>query len=641
MANPINWLTPVRPFPNESLASFLGRFARENYVDSRRALLQELELSHAIRVAAADLPRLGQLLGVTSDELKQIAPSDSPSIPALRRSLTRTRFDAVCPQCLQSNSYSRRLWSHALATACPDHGVHLIDVCPACGDPLRHDRPLPHLCDCGYDLRDYAPTPAQPHEVDIAQLLEGRMPQACFLPLDLASGVPADIDLFILGLANHFAPTNTSAPGARPGKAAMPRSVESARERLKEIFQLTHPWPSAIEARVEELMKVAPREATVSVSRRLGPWYGFLFRRFRHDAYAPLRQVVADCIVRAHDSPIDARTRNLQALATVRKEWLTLAEAARELGVRSERLADGIDDGRIQAIVRDEAAGYRQQFISRAEVDRLAGVRASHIDESSAARLLSVPASVLSVMKDAGLVLAVDAAQVAPVINGRIDAAHLQKLANQLLARAPKMVSGDRARYVALRDLNLRRTTDRQRLIDLFVDIGDGSFMPAGHDGSGVVGGLLFTKGSVQTRIASFAVQVQLNVQQISELTGAHYDAVKSWIDSGLLPASRSTDLQGQPWLVELSDLVQFLLHFSPLASLAKQVNSSSRGLAAALARRGLQTAAGDQQRGAVVRLSDLVELGQKPPQIAAPACRASLDPSSTLDHAEQYPTDD
>lgn len=628
MANALNWLEPTRPFPDESLASFLGRFARENFVDSRRALLQELELSHAIRVAPADLPRLSQLLGVAPDELKQIAPSDSPSIPALRRSLTRTRLDAVCPLCLHRDSYSRRLWSHVLATACPDHGVHLIDVCPACEDPLRHDRPLPHLCDCGYDLREMAPSPAQPYEVEIAQLLEGRTPQTCSLPLDLTSGVPPDIDLFLLGLANHFAPTASSAPGARPGKAAMPRSVESARERLQAIFELTHPWPVAIEARLNELMQITPREATVSVARRLGSWYGFLFRRFRHDAYAPLRQVVADCIVRSHDGPIDARTRNLQALTSVQKEWVTLAEAARELGIRSERLADGIDDGRIQAIVRDEAAGYRQRFISREEVGRLAEVRTNHIDESAAAKLLGVPASVFAVMKDAGLVQVVDAAQLAPVINGRIDSVHLQKLADELHGRAPQLIGADRTRYVALRDLNLRRTTDRQRLVDLYSAIGDGSFMPAGHDGSGVLGGLLFTKSSVQARIASFAVQMRLNVQQVSELTGNHYDAVKGWIDNGLLPASKCSDLQGHPWLVDLRDLVQFLLRFSPLACLAKQVGSSSRGLSAALVRRGVQTAVGDQERGAVVRIGDLVELDKG--QVTPPGRRVRSTKSPT-----------
>lgn len=48
---------------------------------------------------------------------------------------------------------------------------------------------------------------------------------------------------------------------------------------------------------------------------------------------------------------------------------------------------------------------------------------------------------------------------------------------------------------------------------------------------------MLFTKGSVQACIASFAVKVQLNVEQISELTGAHYDAVKGWINNGSLSA--------------------------------------------------------------------------------------------------------
>jgi hypothetical protein len=136
--------------------------------------------------------------------------------------------------------------------------------------------------------------------------------------------------------------------------------------------------------------------------------------------------------------------------------------------------------------------------------------------------------------------------------------------------------------------------------------IGEGSFRPTGHDGSGLLGGLLFSRDEVQARIASFSVQVLLTAQQISHQTGAHYDAVKAWIDTGMLPATQSLSLQGRPWMVKLRHFVQFLLHFSPLASLAEQLRSSSRGLADDLARRGVCTT-GAMKRGAVVRIGDLV----------------------------------
>lgn len=157
---------------------------------------------------------------------------------------------------------------------------------------------------------------------------------------------------------------------------------------------------------------------------------------------------------------------------------------------------------------------------------------------------------------------------------------------------------------VHLRDLNLRRTTDRQRLVSLFRAIASGELTPVGDDGRDGIAGLMFRQSDVDARVASWFVSRGLTVEQVSELTSAHYDAVKGWVEAGLLPATREPLEHGAPWVIELKSFVEFLLAHAPLATQAAACNSTSRGLAAMLDRHGvipLQNATG---RGAVVKLS-------------------------------------
>jgi hypothetical protein len=604
----IRWVRRLSPQQSESLAGFLNGWARANQFPSRRALLHDLGMSHAIRVADGDLLKLAQALDMPVTTLSGMAPSDTPAVPALRRIFTRTRSEAVCPACLAEQSYSRRAWSHALATACPTHGTQLIDACAHCGSLLHHDRLMPHLCDCGADLRRMqVPPAASSAEVELSLLLDGQRPTNSVLPFAISESVPADIDLFMFGFANHFCSTTVATPGAKPGKAPIPRRTVDARALLTPALALLEQWPQAFTSRIEALLRSKPTSSTASVSKRLGPWYGFLFRHFKREEYDPIRRATADCIVRLHDGRIDARTHNLQRVASVEKEWFSVAEAARELRVSRERLMRGIDDGRIDASVHDQAPGYCERFISRDEIDRLQEIKADHMDETAAAKHLGVPESVLRVLMEAGVVQVSDPATTPPVTTGLVSRSRLEELAGRLLEGRAAMQAW-KPRHVALRDLNLRRTTDRERLIRLFQEIGAGGIRPAGQDGTNQLGGLLFAHADIQARIASRSVAVTLTLQQVSDLTAAHYDAVKTWAEWGLLRARREHQQQGSPWLVDLADLIDFLSTHLPLAKLASQTRLSSRGIAARFASRGIETIGEAGRRGTLVRVVDLID---------------------------------
>lgn len=61
----------------------------------------------------------------------------------------RQHAPQICPTCLWQYRKAFAWWDIALATICPEHGVQLIDVCPACARRISWRRPSLLFCQCG------------------------------------------------------------------------------------------------------------------------------------------------------------------------------------------------------------------------------------------------------------------------------------------------------------------------------------------------------------------------------------------------------------------------------------------------------------------------------------------------------------
>jgi hypothetical protein len=479
-----------------------------------------------------------------------------------------------------------------------------LDQCQQCGNGIRHERPLPHLCECGTDLRNQVTAPATAAEVEFSQLLMGHKPESAIYPFQLENGIPAELDLFVWGMANHF---GASINQQKAGKAPLPRTVNQALAKLLPLFELLECWPTKFDARLEEMLLAAPTSVSTGAAARAGRWYHFLFRKYHHlEAFLPLRVATANAIVKSHDGLLNARTSSVINLATVRKNWYSVKEASVELRVSADRINDGIDRCLINAQVHDEAVGYRQRFLHFDEIQRLKQVQFEHINDTDARAILQVPKSVYSLMCDSDWIIRADKNDVAPVVSGYIQHVPLLGLIERLRASVQVNAAPDEGSVVHLRNLNLRRTTDHQRLIGLFRAIASGQINPVGHDESLTVGSLTFSQRDVDKRIASWFVAKGLTMEQVSDLTGAHNDAVKDWIGMGLLPATREPTEQGSPFVVDLRDLTTFLQTYTPLAWQANTCRSSTRGMTDRLSRMGVRTIVPPNGRGALLKMNDL-----------------------------------
>lgn len=605
MTTTLNWPRKPLPFPEESLTGYLNRFAQENGMTSRRQLLNAIDFPLGFHVRNADLPKLAALLGLEYDLVAELAWPDPPDKAVQRRSMLRARGEAVCPECLNVSPYSRQLWSHRLATCCPTHGHRLIDRCGVCGGDFRHDRWRPSYCECGADLRQHPTIQATEGEKIFSRLLLGQQPECCTV-FDCSSGVPADIDLFVIGLLKNLFP-GTEGQGVT-GLPALPQRVQDLAVQLMPVFNLLAGGMPAMEKKIQELVLASHTVKSSGPAKRFGRWYWLFFKAFDAPAYSPWRNCAAAVISRNADILMNARTRNIQSLVTAGKGWMSIAEAARILNISSMRLQAGIEAGLIRAQDPSLNSTYRQRFLSRDEVDRLKHVRDTHLDDTAARHLLNVPLSVFDLMRDAGWLVRSDGDLTPPVFSGLIQKPALDELIERLRFTASQSPGGHApGGCLALGKITPRKVAARQQTISMYEAIAAGSLRPIGHDGSPGVGGLLFSKNDIDLHLNQSIDVLTVTIEQVCVFTGAHRDAVKGWIMDGLLPAKKSTDLHGMPWQIKITDLLSFLMNYSQMAHLAVSCGTTSRRVSSALISAGIMIHKPSSGRGDLVRQTDLI----------------------------------
>jgi len=146
--------TPA-PQPDESWLGYLLRLTEQNGYDSLRWIPERAGLKvDPMQGRWADLWRPGPQLSLLCEMIAlseaELAALCEPLVP---NCLVRWKAPKVCPACLREESWCRKAWEVLPFTACPQHGVVLIDQCPRCHCPLTWARKSVSVCRCGEDWR--------------------------------------------------------------------------------------------------------------------------------------------------------------------------------------------------------------------------------------------------------------------------------------------------------------------------------------------------------------------------------------------------------------------------------------------------------------------------------------------------------
>lgn len=598
---------PVRsPAPQESLDGFLRRLAEQEFWPDVSDYLAGLGLRYGRRIieGAAEAE---ELLDLEPGILAPISPVAAPSEPSRSWRFERHHSAPVCPDCLSEGQPHHQSWRHALVTCCVDHRLRLVDQCPMCQETFLPGRGGYDSCHCGCPLDRLERTMADDREIAISALIAGKMhPDRAHLSPALAFRTPPDIGEFVYFLASGGVKTVTE----KQGKTPLPRTVDEALAFLDNGSRLLCNWPTAFREEVARRLSEGDQGAS-SAPARLGRWYQRLMS-FDGAAYKDFRQVLGEVVSQEFNGPY---VGNASAV-TQERDWISAAEASRDLHIRSERLVDAVGQGQVQGRQGTSGFGHRHTMLPRVAVEKIRENRRRFVGKSEVREFLGISRKQYDLFVDAGGLASCIHGAPPPLVNGAHDLDAMRAFVDGIAAHAvaPKDDT------VGFTELNLRYTTDRAGLTEVFRRIIDGRLRPVSGSTKGQLAAYRFCQAEVCAILTEVRRGPGLTVQQVAQLTGWKDQCIAAWCDQGLLAHEVYAHAGRTGRMIRLENLLRFQTTYLPLNELAKQLGTTSRYMIRRLGQLGVETVGAFQEgkawRGHLVAQSAVVTaalgIGQK-----------------------------
>ena len=584
------------PEPTESLLGYLHRVADANGYPDAKTLLGLIDCAYG-RPLIEGLDRLEACLGLPVGCLRPIAPEVSPARPVLNRRFERHHAHPICPACLAEGWVHADGWRHCFVTACAHHGTLLQDTCPRCRELVSPRYGGWRACGCGHPLQEFPRETANPMEIALSALIcELPHPTRGPLPSPWETDSPGDIGRFIYFLGSR---ARTPVSG-KPGKARLPSTVAQSQTFLAPVFSLLDDWPANLDVEIRRRLVDGDPNAQTAPAR-LGEWYQTLVR-FRGPSYRPFLERLAAVIAAEFDGPYKgtAYGRSLPAA------WMSAAEAAREIGIRAERIVAAISSGAIEGRLHRSGLSHQHHLVSRDAVAQVRHDRKRFLNATSAASRLGVSKPQFRLILEAGVIDNRSQDDRPPLVDGGFEGSVLDELVADVRARTRPGEGPE----IAFRDINLRKTTDRGPLLELFRDVFEGRLPPVSWHGERL-GDLRFPLDAIEGRLRSLRAGEDWTIQQAAEITGWKQQCIAAWCRQGLIQSAQLSHGPRVGRLIRPHHVVAFQATFVPVAQLAKESGRAPRALLKEFAKRRIAVVGdfgdGPARRGHLIRIADLL----------------------------------
>lgn len=571
------------PFADESLASYLQRLALAHFLSSTQHLLRPVELRCKRRLSPEDLQRFAEHYALDAQPL--IAMAAFPSVVGgLARSTFLRQSAAVCPQCLAQKPYLRQNWHHALVTACSRHGSALIDCCPSCRQPIRHDQGVLTHCRCGVDLSKLPLQIADAGNLAVSALISGEehMVRSVQQQLGGLSSLPADIDGFVVFLANLTR--------AKPWRRGRSIPLCEAEELNRAAHYFLEDLPERFRAFVLRRIQQANQRQTTKFIAELGGWYRQLTRDFDRPEYAAVVQIAAQCLVQHAVAPINRRMKQIGSDLLGMKATYTTAETARLLGSSSDRIMAYVKAGRLRGQVL-QGGSVEYCLVERAEVEAQQRLAAEAITTKEVQRLLNVSRHLRERLVESGVLQRIPESQRPLFGKGEFWRADVEQLLARLGETGTKREVGA---TLSLAEINARQFP-RDQLTELYRQIAAGQLKPVTRlqDIEGLAA-LRFDQREVLAIVEpNEAPRFELSITDLTKFTRWKHSTIKGWIAAGWLPCRREMLCGKERIWISPAHLVEFLSRYVVVADVADQLKTKSIWLQESLHSRGLVAQAG------------------------------------------------
>ncbi|MBT8767330.1 TniQ family protein [Metapseudomonas boanensis] len=604
----------LNPFAGEALHSYLLRLAQGYGLQNSKQLLKAVSLKPRLAYDAQQLGLFAEEFRLSVDVLVAMNPTPESSTPILNLKHQRSAGSPICPCCVREAPYIRALWDHELITACPLHGVLLMDVCPGCSEPITREREsITHCQHCNRSFSETVAESAESYDLALSALIAGAAhPARALLPMALQSGSPPpDIAAFLAYLATHIQPAN-SIP-VRAGKEPRPKTIQESRGVLRRAWSALTPWPTGVEAFIEARIREGEGR---SVHQRVGRWLAIFQRQFDPKVYGFFAEVVERVLHERFDGSFALRHRGmlLRSENADALQWFSAAEAARLLGIAPDILTNLVVKQKVPGRVHQEGSN-RFVAIHRETIDQIKEHRGGYLSATDARRRLNISKTCFERFTQAGGLRRYKRDERPLLVAGEFRVEDVDKVINQLVGRVRKKPRP--SRLIGLEDISAKHGISNAKIISVLQDILHGTICPVAHvtELSGLAG-LQFDKADIETCIRDSDPDASFSVDDLAKVSGWKAGVIKKWIQGGFLRAVEERHGKAKRDVVQLSALIKFLLTYTPTAELSSQLNTKTQYLIQSWRPAQIEILTPPQdtsggQRGLLVRNADLARAAQ------------------------------
>lgn len=386
----------VRPHPltNESSRGYVLRVSELNGLETPRwllSLLAENGMSskgyEALR-SILNMPECG-LVGLRGPiaNLAQLNAPDLGNLPIRYWNIRQPRF---CPCCLAESPHWLANWDLVFTVACEKHGLRLYDRCRRCQRPLSWDRSHITACTCGFDLRQSTTEKAPEDAIQLAREIALRF-QPKVLPEEDGIEILRVLDLESLLRLVWFLGAYSRNVHRKPQKIVGLETAGIAEAMVEEAMVVLGDWPAGFHRLLD---KVAARQTTTDSRNKLGARFGWfysaLFKSFPSPEFEFLRRGFEEYLRDHWTGQLARRNRRLSEDLRSAHEWVSIAEAARQLKMRVAKVRQFLEEGLLEGQLHVTNSGRHMGTIRRDSLNALVSRKQDRVTLKGARGLLGI-----------------------------------------------------------------------------------------------------------------------------------------------------------------------------------------------------------------------------------------------------------
>lgn len=565
----------LEPFADEALHSYLLRLANGYGLQSSKQLLKAVNLRPRLSYDQQQLRALADEFGLSIDVLTAMNPTTEASTPILSLKYQRSGCSPICSQCIGEAHYVRAMWDHELISACPQHGVLLLETCPSCGEQITREREsITHCLHCNFSFASAKATPSEDFDLAISALIAGAVSKARgLMPEALQSGSPPpDVADFLTYLACHI----QSTPGSgRTGKTPRPRTIQESRDLLRRAWSALEHWPAGVNCFIET--RICEGEGR-AVHQRLGRWLAVFQKQFDRDVYSFFAEVVEQVLRDKFDGHLERFLRRNQLELTKDKRWYSAAEAASLLNSTAGLVVAAVENGRLEG--RIEMQGNSRFVALHWDViEGIRNARSQHLTQTETRKRLGISKLMLDRLLEAGALQALNKDDLPALASGSFRSSDIDDLMNRLKSSA-KSSAAVAEHTVGLQDISIKSGFMHADVVSILQDINHGLIRATGViPGAIGLAALRFDIREIRARLTKQSTEPMLRVSDLVECAGWKRDDIKHWIRGGFLRVQREQHGKQIVERIPLSALTEFMTRYIVLSDVSAALQTTTNDL--------------------------------------------------------------